>query len=197
MTRIGGICHESGGAWDNGEPCGMDTRPGERCDWHTPGVVTALAVAIRTGMVDLATGRFLGDPIGESRTLTVATIKRVVAVQADAANDAEVKRLLGLVPEHYRHLWAYWDLVSVPGTDESIEQAYQHVAELRRLRSELGARLAAACSRCALDIYRDTPGKHWPIQRQRHTENCQQPRDGQGRTTCGCPVLFDWETEDT
>ena len=189
-------CHEAGGVWDDGEPCGMGARDGERCDWHTPGVAPALAVAIRTSMVDLAAGRFIGDPIGESHAFTVATIKRVVAVRADPANDAEVERLLSLVAESYQHLWAYWDLVSVPGTDESIAQANQHIAELRRLRDELGPRLAPACFHCALDIYRDTPGKRWPIRHQRHAENCVARRGEQGRSTCGCPVLFDWEMEE-
>lgn len=190
------ICHEAGGVWNDGEPCGMDAPRGQRCDWHTPGVAAALAVAIRTGMVDLAAGRLVGDPVGCSRNLTTASIDCVVAVQADPANDAEVARLLGLLAENRHHLWAYWDLASIPGTDETIVAADEHRVQLRRLREELGSRLTSACFSAALEVYRDTPGKRWPIRHQRHAQDCDQPIDARGRTTCGCPILFDWELED-
>lgn len=173
----------------------MDSPRGQRCDWHTAGVAAALAVAVRVGMVDLATGRLHGDPEGCSRRLATASIACVVAVERDPANDAEVARLLGLLTEHDRHLWAYWDLVSVPGTDDTIAQADEHRGHLRRLREELGGRLAAADFHAALERYRATPGKRWPLQHQRHHEDCDQPADAQGRTLCDCPVQYDWEVE--
>jgi hypothetical protein len=188
-------CRENGGVWADGEPCGMDAPRGQRCDWHTEGIAAALAVAVRTGMVDLTTGRLLGDPVGVSRTLATASLDRVVAVQRDPANDAEVARLLGWLAEHGRHLWAYWDCVSVPGTDDAIARADEHRAHLRRLREELGGRLAVAGFHAALERYRATPGKRWPLRHQRHGEDCDQPSDEQGRSLCDCPVQFDWEGE--
>lgn len=138
------VCREAGGAWADGEPCGMDAPREQRCDWHTPGVGAALAH----------------------------------------------------VAENVRHLWTYWDLVSIPGTDETIAQALEHRGHLRRLREELGPRLASACFHAALEIYRETPGKRWPIRHQRHVEDCDQPVDQQGRSLCDCPALFEWEVED-
>ena len=191
----GEICYENGGVWADGERCGMDAFHGQRCDWHTAGVAPALAVAVRTGMLDLATGRLRGDPVGCSPKLTTASIACVVAVQADPAHDTEVARLLGLVAEHHRHLVAYWDRVSVPGTDATIAEAQEHRVHLRRLREELGGRLASACFHTALERYRRTPGKRWPLRYQRHVEDCEQPYDEQGRSLCACPVQFDWEVE--
>lgn len=197
VVETGRICRENGGAWADGEPCGMDTARGQRCDWHTEGVGSALAVAVRMGMVDLAAGRLIGDPsVGSAPTLATASIARMAAVQSDPANGAEVARLLGLIAEHYRHLWAYWDLVSVPGTDETIAVADVHREHLRRLRDEMGRRLISACFHAALEIYRYTPGKRWPIRHQRHVEECDQPYDDRGRSLCKCPVLFEWEVEE-
>jgi hypothetical protein len=192
----GEICHENGGRWADGEPCGMDAFHGQRCDWHAGGVAAALAVAVRTGMVDLAAGRWRGDPVGCSPRLATASIACVVAIQADPAHDAEVARLLGLVAEHHRHLWAYWDCVSVPGTDATIAEADAHRAQLRRLREELGGRLASAGFHAALELYRDTPGKRWPLRHQRHVEGCEQPYDAQGQSLCDCPERFNWEVEE-
>ena len=193
---MSGICREAGGAWADGEPCGMDAAPGQRCDWHTPGIETALSVAIQTGMVNPEEGRLIGDPVGCSWKLAEAAIARIVAVEAEPVNDAELARLLALIAEHYRHLWASWDLVSVPGTDESIARFDEHRVHLRRLREEMGPRLTRACFRAAFELYRDTPGKRSPLHLQRHVETCDQPRDEQGRMTCDCPRLFDWEIEE-
>lgn len=191
----GEICRENGGVWADGEPCGMDAPSGQRCDWHTEGVAAALAVAVRAGMVDLATGRLRGDPEGCSRKLATASIDCLVAVQRDPANAAEVARLLGFLAEYGRHLVAYWDLVSVPGTDDTIARADEHRAHFRRLREELGGRLTSAGFHAALKRYRATPGKRWPLRYQRHVEDCDQPCDEQGRTLCDCPVQYDWEVE--
>jgi len=185
------ICREAGGVWADGTTCGMDTSPGQRCDWHTEGAASALAVAVSMGMVDQSQGRFVGHPPdGYPGKLIPEAIARMVAVQSDPANHDEFARLLGLIAEDFRHRWALWDLVTAPGTDATIAQADEHRGHLHRLRAELGPRLTAACLRAMLEIYRYTPGKAWPYPTIRH--RCEQPDSSPDRT-CDCPTLYDWE----
>jgi hypothetical protein len=190
------ICRYEGGAWANGEPCGMDAPRGQRCDWHTAGAAAALAVAVSMGMVEQAEGRLLGDPpAGHHRMLAQAAIARMVALQADPANDAELLRLLRLVAEDYRHLWAYWDLVTAPGTAGDADARGARPPGRSTRRGELGLRLAAACRHAALDAYRYTPGKTWPFPMIRHRPDCEERDSGPDRT-CDCPSLYDWEVDD-
>src|SRR5262249_15418886 len=111
--------------------------------------------------------------------------------------DAEVASLQGFIAEYYSHLWAYWDLVSMPGTDETDLLARDHIGYLRRLREELGPRLTSSCFRTALERYRHMPGKSWPIRQRRHRNDCEQPYDPEtGRPPCGCPLRFAWEPDE-
>ena len=42
--------------------------------------------------------------------------------------------------------------------------------------------------------YCETAGNLSPFPIQRHADDCDQPCDPEtGETTCGCPILFDWE----
>ena len=70
---MSGICHEAGGAWLDGEPCGMDAAEGQRCDWHQP--VRILSV----------TGTFSGAQASTTAS-TMAKASGSSCIRADPAH---------------------------------------------------------------------------------------------------------------
>jgi hypothetical protein len=207
VTRGCGVsvtrCREAGGAWWNGEPCGMDAVQGQRCWFHRPGLAGALGCALLTELLDPLTSR-LHDGSDPPSLPEREAIERLVGVgrlgrpgSAHEFPPPEVNALQTTIRLYAVTLRLLWDVASRPGTDTSEQLATLLRRRLADLHDDLGPYLPAVIQTAMHKPYCETAGNLCPFPSQRHADDCEQPYDPDTlEPTCACPILFDWEVEE-